>query len=356
MAYELVLAGLRRAGLFVRRAGFLDRALSVRKIVFDKTGTLTTGALELVDDAALSALSGPDRQCLYDLAARSAHPKSQALARCLAAGPDAPRFDKTALVVEHPGRGLEAVFDGRLHRLGAPGWVLGDDPAGPDDDGADDPVYVVDSSDDPVYVVDSSDDLVYAVDGEVRARLETRETLRPDARREAERLRRAGYDLFVLSGDATTRARRLAASLGIAEDHALGDQRPEDKARWLEAHDEKDTLMLGDGINDAMAVDRAHCSGTPAVDRPFMPARTDFYLVTPGLAPLTLSLRASAALAQTVRRNLTFAVVYNLAMVGLAWAGLMQPWLAAVLMPLSSLLVLAATTWSLSARSALWKS
>jgi Cu2+-exporting ATPase len=87
-----------------------------------------------------------------------------------------------------------------------------------------------------------------------------------------------------------------------------------------------------------------------------MPARSDFYFVTPGLGPLALALRASEALAQVVRRNLTFAVLYNAVAVSLAWAGLMKPWVAAVLMPSSSLLILAFTTWSLSKRSALWRS
>src|SRR5262249_44983327 len=49
LAYELVQAGLRRKGLFVRSAGFLDRAVGIRRVVFDKTGTLTAGTLTLVD-------------------------------------------------------------------------------------------------------------------------------------------------------------------------------------------------------------------------------------------------------------------------------------------------------------------
>jgi len=46
---------------------------------------------------------------------------------------------------------------------------------------------------------------------------------------------------------------------------------------------------VGDGVNDALALDRAHASGTPAIDRPFVPARADFFFVTPGLAPIRLA-------------------------------------------------------------------
>jgi len=326
LAYELVQGGLRRAGLFVRSSTFLDRARDVRRVVFDKTGTLTTGTLGLEAPSVLDGLAADDRQALYDLAARSAHPKSLAVKRAL------DRYELAirpgVAVTEHPGQGLEATIDGHLHRLGSARWVGASDDA----------------------------DLVYACDGEVRALLRTEERLRPDATREIARLRDGGYDLWVLSGDEPGKVRDMATSLGLGEERGVGGQSPVGKAEWLESHDHHDTLMLGDGINDGLAVDRAFVSGTPAVDRPFMPARSDFYVTTPGLGPVTLALRAASALAQTVRRNLAFAVAYNLIAVALAMAGLMEPWLAAVLMPTSSLVILAATSAQLSRRSALWKS
>ncbi len=114
--------------------------------------------------------------------------------------------------------------------------------------------------------------------------------------------------------------------------------------------------MIGDGLNDALVVGDAHCSGTPAVDRPFVPARSDFYFVTPGLAPIGLALRASRALHRVTTRNLCAALVYNAGAVALCLAGWRTPWLAAALMPASSLAVMFATLASLGPRSALWKS
>jgi Cu2+-exporting ATPase len=113
--------------------------------------------------------------------------------------------------------------------------------------------------------------------------------------------------------------------------------------------------MVGDGINDSLVVGDAWCSGTPAVDRPFMPARADFYFVTAGLRPIRIALRAGRRLARVVRLNLAIAVVYNVVTVGLAVAGRMSPVLCAVLMPLSSLTTIGATVLSLSKRSATWK-
>jgi Cu2+-exporting ATPase len=150
--------------------------------------------------------------------------------------------------------------------------------------------------------------------------------------------------------------RALAGELDVLADHAVGGARPEAKAAWLDAHDHGDTLFVGDGLNDALAADRATCAGTPAVDRPFMPARSDFYFVTPGLGPVRLALAAARALRRVTRRNLAIAVGYNAITVSLAYAGLMSPLLCAVLMPASSLTVVGATLASLSPRSALWRS
>ncbi|HEX8794380.1 MAG TPA: hypothetical protein VF765_25725, partial [Polyangiaceae bacterium] len=112
----------------------------------------------------------------------------------------------------------------------------------------------------------------------------------------------------------------------------------------------------GDGVNDALAIDRAYTSGTPAVDRPYVPARADFFFVTPGLAPVRSALRSARALAQVVRADLAIALVYNAITVGLALAGRMSPLLCAVLMPASSLTTIAFTVAALSPRRASWTS
>jgi Cu2+-exporting ATPase len=335
LAYEMVQAGLRRAGLFVRRASFLDRARDVRRVVFDKTGTLTTGALALADPAVLATLGAEQRQSLYDLVARSGHPKSAAVREALDG--QGLRLDGTARVVEQPGRGLELVRDGKHWRLGEPAWVA---EAG--------------SRTTPPPPSDA--DIAFGVDGRVLSALVTTERLRPDAAQEVGALGGDGYEVWILSGDAQTRVDGAAHVSGVLPGRALGDQSPHDKARFLDQVDHGDTLFVGDGVNDALALDHAHVAGTPAVDRPYVPARADFFFVTPGLAPVRLALRSARALAQVVRFDLTIALVYNAFAVGLALAGRMSPLLCAVLMPASSLTTIAATVVALSPRSRLWKS
>lgn len=330
LAEDLVLAGLRRAGLFVRSASFLDRALSIRRIVFDKTGTLTTGRLHLETPAVLSQLSTEERDVLYTLANCSVHPKSAAVVRAL--GGLSSKLVMSAQPHEVTGQGVECATPNGLYRLGRAAWALG------------------------VVPGELQSDLVLARDGALVCALHTAETPRSDAAQEVAALQRDGFELWILSGDAPARVRTMARELGVADHAAIGGCTPRGKADWIASHDRADLLMIGDGINDSLAVERAFASGTPAIDRAFMPWRSDFYFVTAGLAPIRLALRASRRLAQVIRHNRLFAVLYNVGVVGLAACGLMRPWLAAVLMPASSLVVLSATSWSLSARSRLWKS
>jgi Cu2+-exporting ATPase len=354
LAYELAQAGLRRLGLHVRSGGFLDRALAVKKVVFDKTGTLTTGVLRVVDDAPLRRLDPRARRALYNLVARSTHPRSLAVKRALDAigelssttprAPCGPVFASSgaksappaapdgagrapfrlcdASVDELPGRGLTMRLAGHRYSLGA--GPLGE--------------------------------LVFGIDGRAAARIDTDEELRADAAHELLALEERGHEVWILSGDTPERVAALAREAGVPASRALGGLTPEGKADWLARHDLGDTLFIGDGINDSLVVERATCSGTPAIDRPFLPARSDFFFVTAGLSPVRRALEIARRLARVTRRNLAIAIAYNTVTVGLAYAGLMSPLLCAVLMPASSLTVVAATVASLGGRSRAWRS
>jgi P-type Cu2+ transporter len=306
LAYELAQASLRRFGLFVRTPGFLDRAAEVTSVVFDKTGTLTTGRLVVKDPIVLS---GKERALAYALAVRSSHPKSRAIADALAGEHvDARR------VREIIGKGLELVEDGAVYRLGSYAWAVA-------------PAAVVSLTHDA--------DVFFTKNGVVLAAIETTEELRADAEGELRALAK-DYELYVLSGDAVGPSLAMARRCGIPDDHVYAGRSPEGKADFLRSLGGK-RLFVGDGINDSLVAEEAYCAGTPAIDRPFMAARSDFYFVSPGLRPIRAALDTARRLARAVRRNLMVALFYNAITVTLAAAGLMTPLLCAILMPASSL-------------------
>jgi P-type Cu2+ transporter len=332
LAYELAQGSLRRVGLFVRTPGFLDRAAEVTRIVFDKTGTLTTGKLVLDNPAALERLGSDDVRHLFAMAVRSSHPKSRAIVTAIEARGSAPSFEDLD-IRELTGKGLELRVDRHVFRLGASAWAVA-------------------PSSLPSLEHVRTPNVLFTRDGVVLASFEIGEELRADAADEVRELQRAGYETFIVSGDEPEATRAMARACGIPEDHATGGHSPEEKAAWVRAHDDAKTLFVGDGINDSLIAEEAYCAGTPAIDRPFMASRCDFYFVTPGLRPIREALSTSRRLARVVRRNLVVALAYNALTVGLALAGHMTPLLCAVLMPISSLSTVLATTTQLSSRGA----
>lgn len=334
LAYELAQARLRRIGLFVRTPGFLDRAALVTRVVLDKTGTLTTGVLTVENPEVFARLTEEERSLICDLAIRSSHPKSRAIVTALARleSPEKRRggFDPLRSVREIAGKGMETNAGGSVWRLGSPAWAS------------------------PCLGRETSDvDVVLSRDGAVVAAIRTGEELRPGARDEVVALSREGYEPCVLSGDSPAATRAMAEACAIPASRAFGARSPEGKAAWLRRLGESDhrkSLFVGDGINDSLVAEQAFCAGTPAIDRPFMAARCDFYFVSPGLAPIRAALHMAKRLARVVRTNLAIAVFYNAVTVTLALAGLMTPLWCAVLMPLSSLSTVLATSWQLGSR------
>lgn len=320
LAYELTHLRLRRAGFFARGEDLLDRLTRVRKLLFDKTGTLTLGRLVLADPRAFATLDRAARTVAYNLAVRSGHPVAQAVADALAAEPLP--YDPAARIHEEPGAGIEwRRADGRW-RLGSAVWAAGQ----------------------------PGRDAVLARDGVVLARLEVREALRVDAREELAALARRGYEIWLLSGDSAEKVAALAGRLDLAPGRALGALSPADKAATVARLDADDALFLGDGVNDALAFERAFAAGTPAIDRPVMPGKSDFFLTGEGLASLAAGLDGARALRRVVRRLIGVSIAYNALVIAAALAGWVSPVVAAIAMPASTLTLLALTVFALAPR------
>ena len=338
LAEELAHHRLRRAGVFVRKAAFLEKALAVRRVLLDKTGTLTMGRLVLdgADLAALAALPPRARAVLRHMTARSNHPVSACVAAALGpvAGDEPAVTDEGAdALSELAGQGLSLSLPDGVWRLGRPGFAAGGQAASP-------PA--------PAGVT------VFTRNGAPLARLTPAEEFKADAAGEIAALRDAGYELYLLSGDAQSKVDRAAAALGLPPDRADGDLDPEAKAARVRALDRQDTLMVGDGLNDSPSFDAAWCAATPAVDRPVLPGKADFFFLGDGIAAIGRALAEAKRLRRVVRDNLVIAVVYNLAAVACCAAGLVTPVAAAVFMPASSVAVVTLTAVRMS-RGSSWK-
>lgn len=317
LAFDLALTQLRRRGIFVRSTSLLEKACRVRKIFFDKTGTLTWGDLRARCDRELDPSV---RDLVYSMAASSAHPRSAAIARLL--GAEGACFLADLSCREYVGSGVEARWHGQIYRLGHPSFVRGRDLGSSDDGRA---------------------SVAFGPLGAQRACFEIEEDERPGIAEELAALRTEGFTTYLASGDREPRVAELARRLGFDASRVFAELSPEDKRALIERYDENDTLMLGDGINDGPALERAFCAGTPAVDRPVLPARCDFFYRGLGSGVTLTTLRLARVFRRLVRTNLALAAIYNVAVLSLAFAGVMTPLICAIVMPLSSIVLLSHT-------------
>ncbi len=320
LARELSVARLRQQGLLIRRADIFDRLAEVSRVVFDKTGTLTSRRLRLAEPASLLALSDDDLHALSQMVLRSRHPASAALLDALAQAGRLSALDGRAAVVEEPGTGLRLTLGEQQYLLGRPREQ---------------------AATTAVALRRGSAEI---------AVFHLEEALRYRAGEEIERLQAGGLEVEILSGDQQARVTALADQLGIDPQLARGGQSPADKASHLSVG--APTLMLGDGLNDGPALDAAHVAGAMPGEDGALAERADFFLLGEGLAPLGALFEEQHRFQTVIRRNLVFALSYNVVIVGLALAGLMSPVLAAISMPISSINVVAHTGWALRPRVA----
>ena len=149
----------------------------------------------------------------------------------------------------------------------------------------------------------------------------------------------AHYPLAIASGDRAENVARLAARYGITDRH--GGLDPAAKLALLEANDPEHTLMIGDGINDAPVLARASVSVAVGRANPLSQTHADIVLLKNGPEALPYLLELAARSRRITRQNLIWATVYNLTILPLAISGYLTPWIAALGMSTSSLLVIA---------------
>ena len=316
-AVTAAIGALTRLGLLVTRGHVLETLGAADHIVFDKTGTLTRGMLTL---AGVQPLSDTGEQQVCHLAAALARDSEHPVARVLALHGKA--ADTVTDLRSHPGKGMEGVIDGTRYRLGNAAFVaelIGSEP-----------LPAADLAGTPVYLGSEQGWL---------ARFVLRDRLREDAVEAVRALRELGLTPHIYSGDAADAVATVGRELGI--DDWAAQLRPEDKlarVRALQQAGHK-VVMVGDGVNDAPVLAGADVSVAMGQGAQLAHASADMVALSERLAVLPEGVRKARDTGTVIRQNLAWAVVYNLIAVPLAAAGWVAPWMAAIGMSLSSLVV-----------------
>ncbi|MDC8803068.1 heavy metal translocating P-type ATPase [Halomonas pacifica] len=303
---------LRRRGVLMTRADAVEGLSQATRVVFDKTGTLTQGAMRLVETRPLGdADETTARRLAAALEAHSEHPIARAFR------PYREATLQARQVTSHPGQGLEGTIEGRHYRLGTPDFASPQVPAAPGE----------------------GQWLLLARDGEPLAWFALHDGLREDAVASIAALRAQGLAVELLSGDRPEAVAELAARAGI--DTWRGGAGPETKLehlRELQARGET-VVMIGDGINDVPVLAGADVSIAMNGATDLARTRADAILLSPRLLRIAEAITIARATRRIIRQNLIWSVIYNFTALPIAALGIVPPWVAALGMSASSLVV-----------------
>lgn len=313
LARSLSLAN--KLGIVLKNEQLLERIAQVKSIFLDKTGTLTKGEFNYLFHHFLKPdfseeLKSAYLHLVYSMEADSNHPLALCLKKHLA-----PQFDKALVVqdlTEEIGLGIRASYL--------------------------DKKYEIKSSQ---QKHENAKTLGLYEDGEEILWFALGDEIRPQVAQILKKWIGMNKNVAILSGDDSGRVADCAQSLGLDPNKSKGELLPSDKAEIVSQS--RPCLMVGDGANDALALQRADVGVAVKGSMQLSLKSCDVYLSKPGLIPLDQLFILSQSSVALIKRNLKFSFFYNLIGITLAASGHIDPLAAAVFMPLSSLTVLVST-------------
>lgn len=310
IAYTVAVTALKQRGVVVRSGSFLEKLERVSHIVFDKTGTLTEGKLKL--QSVQIVAEGWSTQKVLDICTALEHGNKHPIAKVFQTETPYVATD----LLSHVGNGVIGTIDGIRYRFGKPLSRTED--------------------------ADAASGTVIELSIETRGTLLARVVLNDDVRQSA-------FELFhrldpnvqttLLSGDGQSEVARITDLLRIQ--HGLGEQTPEAKLNFIRGQQKlgQTVLMVGDGFNDAAAMAAADAAIAVSPVDILVQEAADASLLRQDITRINELMDFARALKRVVRQNVTWAILYNMSVIPLAVTGLLEPWMAALGMSLSSLLV-----------------
>ncbi|MCP4407639.1 MAG: heavy metal translocating P-type ATPase [Gammaproteobacteria bacterium] len=318
---------LTRNGLLATHGHTLETLARATHVVFDKTGTLTEGKIRLLDVHVFSELTRDQAlQITAALERHSEHPIATAL---IEAGKHS---SLVADAVENtPGGGIKGRVKGLEYALGNAPFVSAQ--------------YDLAIDKDRLAELHLSGNTVVFLAGHegLHAAFELGDKIRGDARTLVQGLRADGLKLWLLSGDQSPVTHRIARSVGIDQKQAIGGLSPDQKLKHVQALQSQGAVvaMVGDGVNDAPVLAGAQVSIAMGSGAQVALVSADMIMLSKRFSTLTAAFTLGRKTQRIIRQNISWAVGYNLLALPAAAIGLVAPWLAAIGMSASSLLVVA---------------
>ncbi|MDG1206222.1 MAG: heavy metal translocating P-type ATPase [Pseudomonadales bacterium] len=329
MSIMLGVARGAKQGLLVKNGQVLQEGANIQTVVFDKTGTLTKGEL-CVSAASTQIDQNQFWTYVSSLERLSEHPIARAVeAHCVAlnlSGVD-PKGENIRMVTEvelFPGGGIVGTIEGTQIVIGNPAFL------------ARRGISLEGKNDSKILV---------AFNNHLVGSFGVTDELRPEAKSIVSELQAMNVNVIMMSGDGLTKVEQIAKQLGIEEYYAelLPDQKLA-AIKTIQASGQK-VAMVGDGINDAMALSIADVGIAIGQGADIAIESADVALVRGGIHEIPAVLTLSKKVMNNIYQNLIGAFAYNVMLIpvaaGVLYPTLIAPAYAGLAMALSSLTVVA---------------
>ena len=339
------------SGFLVKDTSVFEKLPDVRNVFFDKTGTLTKGVFKILNWDT-DAMTLEDKAAVLAIERESGHPVARAVVSYLG-DKGLPAYQVKDF--RHiPSKGVEARVNGSAYTLTS--------------------AEGVDQHNDINAIISTK--IVIRKDGEPVSEILLGDSLKEDAKYVVNELKARGMKVFILSGDRESSVRLTGDKLGIPEDRIFWEMTPEQKSEIISSLDNMGTeasavydagadkirnmgtggsakhdpgankiMMIGDGLNDAGALTASDVGVAIQGSVEESMRVSDAYILNNDLFTVLELIEHGKSAKDTVRRNTAFSIAYNAAAGTFALLGYISPLAAAVLMPLSSLLLIGSTLY-----------
>ena len=296
-AFLSAIAAAARNGVLFKGGAYLETLAGLKAIAFDKTGTLTAGKPTAAEIVPCAGLTENDVLTIAaSVEVRSEHPLAKAVAT--AAQTRGLTLRDVAEFEAIPGRGVEALVDGQVVRIGSPAYLLAD---------REFPATLaekrkrLEAQGKTVMLVQRGTDWLGLI--------ALADQIRPEAKGIIQQLRADGVQVAMLTGDNPLVAQNIASQLGI--DRVYASLMPEDKVTILKEIEAEvgSVAMVGDGVNDAPALAAASVGiamGAAGTDVALETA--DLVLMGDRLELIPYAIRLSKKARRVVWQNITFSI------------------------------------------------
>ena len=304
-------------GLLFKEAKFIETFAKATTVIVDKTGTITEGKLLVKEQSTV--LEMQNLELLYALVEGSTHPVSRAIKLHLEDEHLALNLVELQRIEQVNSQGMKANY--KEHKL------LGGNSKLLEEQG----ITGMQPSEHTLYH--------FAVDGVLLSTFELEDSIKKDSQEMIAYFEKIGVETIMATGDHEKVANRVALEAGIKTVYSA--MSPLDKAELLTSLKEqgKTVVMVGDGINDALALSKADVAIAMGSGADVALAMSDVVVLNDSLKGVKESFIISRRTYKFIKQNLLLSLIYNVVTIPLAMAGFVIPLVAALSMSLSSLLV-----------------